>query len=1087
MNEIRKRRQPLKVPQLLRRAVVFLLLSCALPAQSVWGQAVGPAFFEGRQQPKAAPAPPPSLGLSLPAPAAAVLPPLGPKDLERLKPQAGLTPVGVHRSLPEGAVALSVSGGAAKTTVEGAWQATVAGRLWRLRVTSPGARVLRIHFQDFDVGTGSVWLHGADGQIDGPYGGRGGMYGDGDFWSDIVFGDSATIEYLPDPAAVLTAEAAPFRIAAVSHIWSVPGFTGDGSPPSPSSHPSPAPCHLDATCYSDWSDSSKGVALILFERDGNTFGCSGALLIDRPSTFIPYFLTAAHCINTDAQARSAIMHWRYQTQTCNGIPPSLYSVPTTRGARLLTTMDGGVCTNEEGEEGICTDRGGDAALLRLAEDPPGGTWYLGWDPTSQPVGASVTGIHHPASSFKRISFGSTAWQEYSYHIVSWSQGRTEPGSSGSPLFEGFDGSGIVTGVASFGRREDEHEDICLTNPVTGYMKFSDFYPRIQQFLEGEDENPPPTVILRASPASIARGGSAILQWSSTNAASARIDQGIGAVATSGSRRVSPTATTTYTITVTSADGQTATDSVRVAVTAPPTIAGGRLTPGQPARFRLGPVDRARLFNGQHSYRLEVPADASRVTFTLDSVNPNVNVDIWGRYGQDITAPDGYDYASTSSSSNEEIVITRSSNPPLQAGTYYVSLGLWDTDVVAQGTLTATVETAAEEPRAGGPLTPGQPASFRLGPVDNPTIFTGGYSYRLEVPDNASRATLILNSNDPGVDVDIYVRFGQDNDVQNGQVATDYSSTGLFGNEQIVINRFSGPPLRAGIYFVSLALIDTGIIAEGALTATLQIDELPPGPRISSGGIVLATGTPVVNRISPNSLISVFGQDFAPEGTQALSPVLDAAGRVAANLADTCLEIDGRRAPLFAVFPHQINAQTPHDLTPRQSQVAAIRGCGTEDERRGAAATVAVAAVSPAFFNFPVDPDGRNPIVALHGGGPTLVGPPGLIPGVTFTPAEPGEVITLFGTGFGETELQLEVGQIPSGAAALASDVSFTFGGIAVPSWDVLYAGVAPCCAGLYQFTARLPPIVPDGNAPVTATVQGVTTPEGPFLTVRRRQ
>ena len=124
----------------------------------------------------------------------------------------------------------------------------------------------------------------------------------------------------------------------------------------------------------------------------------------------------------------------------------------------------------------------------------------------------------------------------------------------------------------------------------------------------------------------------------------------------------------------------------------------------------------------------------------------------------------------------------------------------------------------------GPLTPGQPASFRLGPVDNPTIFTGGYSYRLEVPDNASRATLILNSNDPGVDVDIYVRFGQDNDVQDGQVVTDYSSTGLFGNEQIVINRFSGPPLRAGIYFVSLALIDTGIIAEGALTATLQIDD-----------------------------------------------------------------------------------------------------------------------------------------------------------------------------------------------------------------------------------------------------------------------
>ncbi len=54
-------------------------------------------------------------------------------------------------------------------------------------------------------------------------------------------------------------------------------------------------------------------------------------------------------------------------------------------------------------------------------------------------------------------------------------------------------------------------------------------------------------------------------------------------------------------------------------------------------------------------------------------------------------------------------------------------------------------------------------------------------------------------------------------------------------------------------------------------------------------------------------------------------------------------------------------------------------------------------------------------------------------------------------------------------------------------WDVLYAGAAPCCAGLYQFTVRLPPTFPDGNAAVMAIVQGVATPEGPFLTVGRRQ
>ena len=260
------------------------------------------------------------------------------------------------------------------------------------------------------------------------------------------------------------------------------------------------------------------------------------------------------------------------------------------------------------------------------------------------------------------------------------------------------------------------------------------------------------------------------------------------------------------------------------------------------------------------------------------------------------------------------------------------------------------------------------------------------------------------------------------------------------------------------------------------------------PLISSGGIVLATGTPVLKRISPNSLISVFGQNFAPEGTQALSPRLDAEGRVAANLAGTCLEIDGKRAPLFAVFTTQINAQAPSDLTPGQSRAVAIRGCDTEmEEQRGTVATVETVTVSPAFFSFQSNTDGRNPIIALHGDGPDLVGSPGAVPGVELTPAEPGEYISLFGTGFGTTEPQLETGQIPDGLARLANDVSFTFGGITVLQEDVFYAGAAPCCAGLYQFTVRVPLGFPDGHAPVVATVQGVSTPEGPYLTIRRPQ
>ena len=264
----------------------------------------------------------------------------------------------------------------------------------------------------------------------------------------------------------------------------------------------------------------------------------------------------------------------------------------------------------------------------------------------------------------------------------------------------------------------------------------------------------------------------------------------------------------------------------------------------------------------------------------------------------------------------------------------------------------------------------------------------------------------------------------------------------------------------------------------------RIRRLRPKPRISVGGIVLATGTPTVSRISPNALISVFGQDFASQGTPTLNPRLDAPDKVAADLAETCLEIGGKRTPLFLVAPNQINAQAPHDLPPEQTQAAVVRDCGADGGLRGEAVTVATAAVSPAFFNVLSNPDGHNPVIALHGGGPALVGVPDLLPGTEFTPAVPGELITLFGTGFGATEPPLEAGQIPGAAANLVNAVLFTIGGISVPPEDVLYAGASPCCAGLYQFTLRVPPDIPDGDAAVTATVSGVSTPKGPFLTVR---
>src|SRR5690606_26267043 len=65
-----------------------------------------------------------------------------------------------------------------------------------------------------------------------------------------------------------------------------------------------ASCHLDVTCSDDWAESARGVGMIVFEQGGSSRVCSGSLLNTRASTFDPYFLTAAHCLKTEAVART---------------------------------------------------------------------------------------------------------------------------------------------------------------------------------------------------------------------------------------------------------------------------------------------------------------------------------------------------------------------------------------------------------------------------------------------------------------------------------------------------------------------------------------------------------------------------------------------------------------------------------------------------------------------------------------------------------------------------------------------------------------------------------------------------------------
>ena len=173
----------------------------------------------------------------------------------------------------------------------------------------------------------------------------------------------------------------------------------------------------------------------------------------------------------------------------------------------------------------------------------------------------------------------------------------------------------------------------------------------------------------------------------------------------------------------------------------------------------------------------------------------------------------------------EVVITPESDPPLRTGFYYVSVRVFARDVRVNCDLKVEEELGGPPPIEYGTLTPGRPVEISLVPVRNPTLFNRNYSYQLEVPEDASSVTLTLESVFSGVDTDLelLVRYGEDNRIQDGRLVTDYSSRTPTGGEEIVITPQSDPPLRAGTYFVSIVFWETRTFGTRLYTLRAEVE------------------------------------------------------------------------------------------------------------------------------------------------------------------------------------------------------------------------------------------------------------------------
>ena len=104
----------------------------------------------------------------------------------------------------------------------------------------------------------------------------------------------------------------------------------------------------------------------------------------------------------------------------------------------------------------------------------------------------------------------------------------------------------------------------------------------------------------------------------------------------------------------------------------------------------------------------------------------------------------------------------------------------------------------------------------------------------------------------------------------------------------------------------------------------------------------------------------------------------------------------------------------------------------------------------------------------------------MLPNGDFARAKAGDVVTVFMNGLGLTNPVVETGQLADQAAEAVADVRAFVNGQEVA---VIYAGVTPGNAGLYQVDFALPAGIATGNASIRVMADSFETPPGGFLTV----
>ena len=290
-------------------------------------------------------------------------------------------------------------------------------RIWQLVVVCKNALTINLTFSQTVIPTGNelyVYNPSKDfilGKFTASH-----LY-NGELGTELVPGEMTIVEYFVPKGSSI----GNVNICTVTHGYRTPNefllkaFGGSGA------------CNVNVNCPEGaaWTQQRNSVVMLV---SGSNGFCTGALINNTLNDGKPYVLTANHCYSNPA---TWIFRFQWESTSC--INPS--TSPT------FQSLSGAVLRAQGTPSDFCLVEitGG---LVNGSVPAAYTPYFSGWDNT-ETISPSAVCIHHPSGDIKKIaiennalistSFGGSPSNSH-WGVLSWDLGVTEPGSSGSPLF-----------------------------------------------------------------------------------------------------------------------------------------------------------------------------------------------------------------------------------------------------------------------------------------------------------------------------------------------------------------------------------------------------------------------------------------------------------------------------------------------------------------------------------------------------------------------------------------------------------------------------------------------------------------------------